>query len=393
MATDPTHDYPEMIRTFDIYDEKTPVVMDDVFDYARAKCPVPHVDANEGYYLVTRYQDVRAVLTDDATFSSRGGKSQPSHQLLDMPPIDVDPPIHNDYRKLLNRFFSKAGLAKHEPAIREIARSLVDGFVERGRIEILGDYATPLTSATLCRVILNLDDEELTRTATARVEGIGGSNSAQAWQELTAFLIELMAERGRSEHDDVLTAVMKGSVEGRPLTDEDKLGVMMILFLGGLDTTRAAISSITRHLVLEPSLQDRLRDPEWVTRDLDEFLRLDSVVTCLARTVTGPTELGGTPLGAGDRVLVHYYAANHDPGQFANPRSLDFERERNPHVAFGLGVHRCIGSNLARMQIRVAFEELLSRVENIRPADPAEIRFTPGVTKAPGAVPIVFDPR
>jgi cytochrome P450 len=391
---DSATDFAGRLGQFDIYADDSGDITDDLFEYARTQCPVPHSSANGGYHLVTRYDDVRAVLTNDDVFSSTGGKSLPSHQLLVMPPIDVDPPIQNEYRRLLNRYFSKVGLAKTEGAIRAIARQLVDGFIDQGEVDIQVDYATPLTSATLCKVILNLEDEELTRTAIRRVEAIGAANRPEAWQELTSFLTELMAAHQPTGGDNVLDAIVSGQVEGRPLTEDDKLGVVVVLFLGGLDTTRAAITSIVGHLVQDPDLEQRLRNPDWVRHDLDEFLRYDSVVTALARRVTGDTELNGTQLHAEDRVLVHYYSADHDSDRFPNADRLDFDRASNPHLAFGVGVHRCLGSNLARLQIRVAFDELLSRVQNIRPVEGSSpIRYTSGISRMPREMRVAFDRR
>jgi len=382
----------DRVNRFDIYDPDMSRDLDELLDEARSGgCPVAHSAAHGGYYLLTRYADVTAVLSNDAVFSSGGGKSIPSRQSIEMPPLDSDPPEHREYRRLLNRFFTKASLAKHEEAIRGIARSLVDGFVGDHRVEILNGFSAPLTGATLCRVILDLDDDELMAEAQTRVAKIGSANSPDAWAELTAFLQKLVQGRTTTGRDDVFNAVLTGTVDGRRLTELEKLGVIIVLFLGGLDTTRAAITCIVRHLALNPGLEARLRDTDWTRSDLDEFLRHDSVVTGLARTVTTETELGGRALAAGDRVLVHYYAANHDPAQFTEPATLDFERRRNPHVAFGLGIHRCLGSNLARLQIKVAFEELLGRVQNIRLAEGAEIEFAAGVARQPIALPIIFD--
>jgi cytochrome P450 len=383
----------ELLRHFDIYAPGGSGMLNEVVHQAHRQCPVAHSDAHGGYYLVAGYAAAAAALGDDARFSSRGGKSIPARQVLEMPPLDCDPPEHRDYRRLLNRFFSRAGLARHEPAIRDIARSLIDGFTGSGRAEIVHDYAAPLTGATLCRVILNLDEPELMAQAQERVEKISTANTPEAWSELSGFLRKLISDRKPDGRDDVLTAILTGSVLGSPLTEDEKLGVVIVLFLGGLDTTRAAISCIVHHLAVRPGLEERLRSPGWTRSDLDEFLRHDSVVTGLARTVTGDTELGGQPLRAGDRLLVHYYGANHDPRQFPNPDTLDFERGRNPHLAFGVGIHRCLGSNLARLQIRVAVDELLSRVQNIRLADRTEIEFAPGVARHPVILPVVFDPR
>ena len=387
-------DFAAILAEYDLHADETADVTDDLFDYARSKCPVPHSRANGGYYLVTRYDDVRAALTNEAVFSSACSKMLPPTQTIPLLPIDFDPPLQNEYRRLLNKYFSKAGLAKTEGAIRAVARQLVDGFIESGQIDVLEDYATPLTSAALTRVILNIDDEELTRTAVHQVEAIGAHNRPEAWQELTAFLTSLLAAREPGPADNVFQAIVSGNVQGRPLTEDEKLGMLLNLFLGGLDTTRAAIASIVGNLVQNPGLEQRLRNPDWVKSDLDEFLRFDSVVTALGRQVTGDTELGGTQLHEGDRVLVHYYSANHDSARFAGPDRLDFARDSNPHVAFGVGVHRCLGSNLARLQIRIAFDELLARVENIRLTDPdVEIRYLPGPSRMPVSMRVSFDKR
>jgi cytochrome P450 len=310
-----------------------------------------------------------------------------------MPPLDSDPPEHREYRRLLNPFFSRGGLAKHEPAIRQIAREVIDQFISTGTFEMVEDYASPFTAATLCRVILNLDDENLMRAAGEKVQAIGHANSADAWLELTGFLTELIRAGRVGAREGVWGAILAGSINGVELTEEQKLGIVIVLFLGGLDTTRAQITCIARHLALNPGLEDRLRNPNWVRTDLDEFLRHDSVVTALAREVTHDTELDGVGLHTGDRLLVHYYSANHDAERFENPEKLAFDRTRTAHAAFGLGIHRCLGSNLARLQIEVAFDELLTRVQNLRVVDGAEITFLPGVARMPGSLPLTFDRR
>jgi cytochrome P450 len=381
----------DVLSHLDIYNADMSAVLDEALEHARTHCPVSHSDANGGYHLVSRYADVTAVLGDDARFSSKGGKSLPPRQLLDMPPLDSDPPEHRGYRRLLNPFFSRRGLERHEPAIREIARGLIDEFIGSGQFEVVEDYASPLTAATLCRVILNLDDDEVMATARKRVVAIGEGNAAQAWVELTEFLTTLIRERKPGADGNVLDAILSGSVDGTPLTDEQKLGIIIVLFLGGLDTTRAQITCIAHHLAVHPDMEQRLRNPGWVRTDLDEFLRHDSVVTALARRVTGATELNGVALGAEDRLLVHYYSANHDAEQFERPDEFFFERGRNPHVAFGMGIHRCLGSNLARLQIQVAFDELLARVTRLRIAPGAEISISAGVTRMPETLPLVFD--
>src|SRR5262249_29159721 len=161
--------------------------------------------------------------------------------------------------------------ARHEPAVREVARALVDRLAKAGHADIVNDFAGPFTGAVLCRVILNLDDEELMRQAQERVEQISIANTAEAWGELTGALRNLIKNHKPDGRDDVLNAVLTGTVLGSPLTDKEKLGVITVLFLGGLDTTRAAISCIIHHLATTPGLEERLRGTDWTRADLDEF--------------------------------------------------------------------------------------------------------------------------
>jgi cytochrome P450 len=379
------------LHRFDMHDVSIAQNLNEVMHAAHTRCPVAHSDAHGGYYVVAGYAEAITALTDETHFSSHGGKLIPARQTVEMPPIDADLPEHRQYRRLLNRFFSKTGLARHEADVRETARTLVDRFADSGRAEIVGEFAGPMAGETLCRIVFDLDDPESMTQARRQVEKIANANTPQAWAELSKFVRTLLTSRQIGSSDGLLNAIRDGSVMGRPLTDDEKLGMVTVLFLGGLDTTSAAISCIVHHIATNPGLEERLRTADWTRSELDEFLRHDSVVTALARTVRVDTELGGQSLRAGDRVLVHYYGANHDPAQFPDPDTLDFERGRIPHIAFGAGIHRCLGANLARLQLRVAFEELLSRVRNIRLASDGHVSFTPGVARHPETLPIVFD--
>lgn len=401
MTTTPNSDAARRVRHFDIYSDETTRHLDSTLAYSRKVCPVARSEENDGFYLVSSYELVRAVLADPVTFSSRDGISQPPRQILPMPPINSDPPLHNDFRKLLNSFFSRAGLAPSEGAIRAVAAGLLDDLVDRGEMEFLEDFATPLTSAALCRVILALDDDRLAIEAVTKVEAIATANDAEAWRDLTSFLADLVDGNGsidgsgqQTAQRSLLAAIGAGHVAGRPITHDEKLGILVILFLGGLDTTRAAMTWMVRHMVDDPTLEQRMRDPGWTTRALDEMLRYDTVVTAPARTVTRETELGGQRLSVGDRIVCHYYSANHDEAQFPRADELLFDRERNPHIAFGVGIHRCLGSNLARLQIKVGFEELLVRVQDIRAAHTDfDATPIPGMTRMPRSMPITFTLR
>jgi cytochrome P450 len=376
---------------FDLFDPAHSERLWEVLAYAREACPVLKTDADDGYYIVTRYDDLRTVLEDPQTYSSEqaGLRGVP----IKMPPLTEDPPRHLEYRRALNRYLSRSFLSQYADDIRATASELLDKLIPAGRFDFMTDYAIPFTSRNLARVILDDGNEERIARAISIATRISGEGDPAAFFEISALAEELLRERAASgsQRDDVLSAIVGGTVEGRPLTMEEQVGATTILFTGGLDTTKAALGNIARHLAEEPGLEQRLRDPEWVKSDLDEFLRYESPIMFMARTVTRDTELGGCPLKAGDRVAVHYASADRDESRFDHADQLNLDRERHPHAAFGLGPHRCIGLHFARLQIEIAFSELLSRVTNLRIPAGAQIESAVGVVLTHEHLPVTFD--
>jgi len=376
---------------FDLFDPAHSERLWEVLAYAREACPVLKTDADDGYYIVTRYDDLRTVLEDPQTYSSEqaGLRGVP----IMMPPLTEDPPRHLEYRRALNRYLSRSFLSQYADEIRATARELLDKLIPAGHFDFMTDYAIPFTSRNLARVILDDGNEERIARAISIATRISGEGDPAAFFEISALAEELLRERAASgsERDDVLSAIVHGTVEGRPLTMEEQVGATTILFTGGLDTTKAALGNIARHLAEVPGLEQRLRDPEWLKGDLDEFLRYESPIMFMARTVTKDTELGGCPLKAGDRVAVHYASADRDESRFEHADQLNLDRERHPHAAFGLGPHRCIGLHFARLQIEIAFSELLSRVTNLRIPPGAQVESAVGVVLTHEHLPVTFD--
>ena len=377
----------------DLFDPSHSERLWEVLSYARMACPVLKTDADEGYYIITRYDDLRTVLEDPGTYSSvqAGLRGVP----LPMPPLTEDPPRHIEYRRALNKYLSRSFLGRYAADVRDTARTLLDNLVPRGRFDFMTDYAIPFTSRNLARVILDDSNAERIQRAIAIATRISSEGDPQAFFDMAALAEEFLRDRADSgsQRDDVLSAIVNGTVEGRPLTLQEQVGATMIMFTGGLDTTKAALGNIASHLAGDATLEQRLRDPEWIKADLDEFLRYESPITFMARTVTRDTELGGCPLKPGDRVAVHYASANRDESRFEHADRLDFDRRRNPHAAFGLGPHRCIGMHFARLQIEVAFGELLSRVTNLRIPQDAQVQTAVGIVLSPEHLPVVFDVR
>lgn len=392
----------DVLAGFNIYDPDLPAHFHDDLRLARQRCPVAHSEELGGYWLVTAYEDVKKVLSDPRTFISSEGIILGATEGMETNSlIETDPPLQRDFRRLLDRLFSRRHLESVEPAIREVAAGLVDGFVPAGRCEVMRDYAGPLTAAVLSTLVFGLDwetnREAILETAEA-VEATSQNNGEAAFEArgvMDALARRLVAERRSSgeSRDDIIDALITGSVAGRPLTEDEIVGNLTLFVGAGLDTTKAVIGSIAVWMVEDPAIEERLRDPAWTKRDLDEFLRLASPVTGVGRTVTADVVVGGRRLTAGDKVWALCSSANRDEGVFDHPDEIDFDRPRNPHVAFGMGVHRCIGSNLARLQIGVAFEALLTRVRGIRLEPGAEIAYSPGVVRHPVSVPVTFEAR
>ncbi|MGW6139460.1 cytochrome P450 [Streptomyces sp. NPDC055140] len=381
----------ELAPHFDLFDPAHGERLWEVMSYARSSCPVVKTDADDGYYIVTRYDDVRAVLEDAATFSSEqaGLRGVPIAQ----PPLTEDPPNHLEYRRALNPYLSRSFLARYEDDIRRHARELLDDLVPRGRFEFMTDFAVPFTSGNLARVILDDHNKERLARAIELATEISSAGRHEAFFELADLAEELLRERAESgsRRDDILSAIIRATVQGRPLTIQEQVGATTILFTGGLDTTKAALGGIVKHLADDPSLESRLRDPGWIKGDLDEFLRHASPIAFMARTVTRDTEIAGCPLRPGDRVATHYASANRDETRFENAAELRFDRKRNPHAAFGLGPHRCIGLHFARLQIEVGFQELFKRITNIRVPAGEQVRSATGVVLTHEYLPIEFD--
>lgn len=386
----------EMPTNFDMWDPAHEQVRHDYLAHARRSCPVAHTDADGGgQYIVTRYADVRRVLEDPATFSSTGVAPRPSPVPLN--PLDADPPFQPELRKLLNPLFSRSHLLTFEPEMRAAAAGLVDGWLDRGRVELVSEYAAPFVGSALASIVFNEQDPSRMIETADIVTQTAVKGDDESFFNLAVLAGEYIAAREENpvERNDVLHAITTGTVlGGRPLTEDERLGVITVLFLGGLDTTRGAISSIAYHLARRPELETRVRDPKWIRQDMDEFLRLDSPVGCLGRRVMTDVELGGVALRAGDQVLVRFDSANRDEEKFDDAAELQFDTPRSGNAAFGLGIHRCLGAHLARIQISIAFDELFKRVTGLRFAEgsgPDDVHWATGIANGPESLHLEFD--
>lgn len=387
-------DLDQMLANFDMFDQDQGRHRWELFAHARQHCPVARTQ--KGPVVITRYADVRYVLEHPELFSSKAVAPEPSP--LSLNPLDSDPPYQPQLRKILNPLFSRKAALAFVPQMEDVANGLIDGFIDTGEVELIETFAAPFVAGVLARIVYNEQDTAKMRRAVDAVTRVAITGDPEAYMELAMVGGEYLADRienGSSEHD-VLWAITTGTVDDgtRTLTTEEQLGVLIVLFLGGLDTTRGAIGMIAHELATDPTIEVRLKDPRWHRQDMDELLRVASPVACLGRLVTEDTELNGIRLKKGEQILVRFDSANHDPDQFEDPDHVRFDLSRPGNAAFGLGIHRCLGAHLARVQIAVAVGVLLKRITNIRLADPhCQTTYIFGIARGPEKLQLAFDPR
>lgn len=384
----------EILESVDVLDPEQADHMVEALAEARRRCPVLRSEADGGYYLLTRYDDVRSVCERPQDFSNAKPAVRGLGFDVRLIPLDADPPLHRDYRLLLSKYFSQSYVRRHESKIREIAEALIADVVEREHFDFVYDYAVPLTAGVLSHLVFTNESEEFMGRAVAIVERVAAESSIETFVELGIVAAEALSRVEQRGDDDetVLGAICQSTVDGgRPLTLEERLGIVAALLSGGLDTTRSAMANIAYHLAERPELEERLRNPEWVRNDLDEFIRIQPTVSFMARTAKHDTTVGDQQLKAGDRVVLSYLSANRDGSRFESPDELTFGIDRKASAAFGLGIHRCLGVHLAKLQIEVAFDVLLKHLTKLRIEPNAEVPRQVGISGgAPEHLPLVF---
>jgi cytochrome P450 len=352
-------------------------------------------DRHEGFWVATRYEDVLRIAQDWETFSSEHGITVPARETpLPAIPEQVDPPLHREFKRLINRYFTPAAVLEQEDATRAIVTRLIDGFVEDGGCEFMHAFAHPLPGLVFFELFLHAPAEELEEIN--RLANLASTpttpEAIDARRAMIGWIFEF-AKRRREEppRGDVVDAVLAAEIEGRPITELEVVGVIQLLLFGGLDTTAGALGQAMIHLCRDPSLPARLREePGRIPDAVEEVLRIDGPFAFIGRCAMADTEVGGRQIRAGDMVLLSWASANRDEGEFACPAQLDIDREANRHIAFGAGPHRCAGSNLARMNLRIAVEELTRRLHDLRLVD--DVVVPPGYSRAPASVAIEFAP-
>ena len=397
-ATNPVDDW---TTDYDILDDDYVADPYPVWADLREQCPIAHSDRWGGSWLPTRYADVAAIAHDVDHFSSRDvgvltftAEERPPPPIdIPLPPIDADPPVHTWTRRLLLPWFSHTRVDGYEEYTRELCNRLIDEFIDDGSADAARDYAQQIPVRVIALTLGVPSDMSDTFTGWVRdvLEFAHDEvRSAAGRDSIVAYLIGQLEERRSEPGDDLISELLHTDVDGGPIPDLQIMGMATLTLIAGVDTTWSAIGSSMHHLATHPGDVQRLIDePELMSTAVEELLRAYSPVT-MARIAVDDIEVGGCPIKAGDKVLMNFPGANRDPEAFDRADEVVLDRANNRHVAFGVGIHRCAGSNLARMELRVAIEEWLRRIPSFALAEHAEVTWAGGQVRGPRTVPVVF---
>jgi len=367
----------------------------------RAECPVAHSTEYGGSWMPVRYDDVVVAARDVETFSSAQGVSvlkiantvDKAVVRAGGPPIGVDPPMHGWTRRLMLGAMSPKSVLSYEPGTRALCQRLVSEIKAKGHGDTAVDYAQQLPVRVIGALmgIPEHDSDKFVEWVRAILEfAFDIEGRAKAIGELVEYMEGQVADRRVNPGDDILSHLVTVEVEGAPVPEDVILGEAVLLLVAGVDTTWSAIGSSLFHLASNPEDRRRLiAEPELLGSFIEEVLRFYSPVT-MGRTTVVDTELAGCPMAKGDRVLMNFPAANRDPDHFEDSDTFIIDRARNRHLAFGVGIHRCAGSNLARMEMRVALEEWLAAIPEFEVADPSAVTWAGGQVRGPRSVPVTF---
>jgi len=365
----------------------------EIFERHRAEAPVrwhdatEHTPGGEGFWSVATYAEVLEVLTDPATYSSEsgGGRQYGGTLIEDLPVAGVvlnmmDDPRHGRIRRLVSKGLTPQTVRRLEDELRRRAGVLLDAVLDGEEVDFLVDVAAELPMQMIC-MLLGAPEEDRYALFAAVEPGFdirAGDARSGAWPktDMFAYIKDLIAEKRERPTDDMLSAVVHARLEDEDppaLTDDELLLFFSLLFAAGSETTRNAISGGLAAMLDNPAQLEALRDDEaLIATAIEEVLRWTTPSPSKRRTATRGAELGGHKVDPGDKVVIWEGSANRDEKVFANSMVFDITRQPNPHLGFGHGAHFCLGANLARLEIRVLYEELLARFRWIDAAGPVE---------------------
>ena len=315
-----------------------------------------------GVWLVPTYKDVQTVAHDLETYSPAHGTMFPPMTERPLLPMESDPPLHTEYRRILIKRFSPKAIATWKPAIRSASQRLLKDEMENSPYDLSLGYAKLLPTAVICDMLgieFRAEFQEWVEDAIyRRISDVEAAD--RATERIRQMFVDMLPDRRANPGDDLVSLVLNAEIDGEPLPEDVVVDFCYFLLVAGLDNTNFTIRALLHKLATDSALLKRLvDDSSLIDAAVEEALRYFSPVIALGRHARVDADLAGCPVHRGDKVLMLFGCANRDPEEFENPDEFDIDRFPNRHVAFGVGAHRCLGSNLARAEIGIAIEEVL----------------------------------
>lgn len=371
----------------------------EIWNALRQQCPVAVTERYGRAYMPVTMEAVTEIARDTERFSSEWVTVvSPGERNADaVPPITSDPPQHQSHRRLLLAWFNPKAIAQMEADLREFCRRLIADLQNADNADAAEQYAQHIPVHGICALTgVPERDADRFRDWIHRTLGEGPQDRDAAravFKEMTDYLDAMLNDRLEQPRDDMLTFIANAELDGEPLTWFEKIGYVRLLVLAGIDTTWSAIGSALWHFAQHPDDVARLVQADdgdllWQTAT-EEVLRYYAPVS-MARKITLDSEVGGCPVRANEAMLLPFPAANHDPAAFDDPEKFQIDRARNRHLAFGLGIHRCIGSNLARLELTVALQEWLRAFPDYRLDPNGHTTWAPGQIRGPRNIPVLL---
>jgi len=344
-----------------------------------------------GHWIVSRYADIEKILLDHGTFSN-AEPFIPKGVIPFQTPVQLDPPEHGPYRKLLMPAFMPASLARATDRARAAAASIIEELQPRGRCEFVKDFAGVMPiMAFLTLIDLPVEDFAYLRSVAVEMSDPTNPNATQAWTDMSNYVLRQIQLRRDEPRDDFITSILSGQVAGRPLTDDEIFSMCLLIVGGGLDTVVSMTSLAASYLAQHPELRRMIAArPELLDNAVEEIARRFGTSN-LGRLVRQDTEIAGAKMKAGDIVLCLFPLAGLDETVNDDPMTLNFERKRPKHLAFGTGPHTCIGNRLAKREIRIFLEEWFKRIPDFRLVEGCMPRVRTGIVNSVERLDLEWD--
>jgi cytochrome P450 len=386
-----------LVKDFDHWDFDLAQNPFPIYQTLREQCPVAHSDRHGGYFVLSRYVDIDAVARNHEVFSSHSISVPPigaNAAENTSPPLDLDPPKHTRFRQALLPYFSPGRTRKLEAVTRTAAARLVEQIATHKRSDVAEEFAKHLPITVLASVLgVDERDEPLFTEWTDAIVSGGSADrdaSTRASSDIRDYFRRLIHERRSTPQDDLISFLAQAEGSDGPISESDQVGAAALLLVAGIDTTWCMLGNSLWYLAQDAEARQRLvADPGLMSTAVEEFLRRFAPVS-VVRITTCPVEIAEQEIPEGTHVLLPLVAANLDPAVFAEPYDLQLDRLPNRHLAFGAGVHRCIGAHLARMELRVGLEEFIRRLPDFQLDGPDAVAWKPGPIRGPSRLVLSF---